>query len=294
MSMNLIYTNCFILFVTLLNLPVFGQNNAVYPDQFGAYFNNMYLVSPAYVPTDTKMNLNFAYKNRTGALNKIATFNFAFTRVLNNTKPNNHLVRLYFYNEKDGPYIHRTRGYVNYAYKIKLGNELFLSSGIAIGVAQTAFTAPSSTANGNSIAPDASIGLSLNFKKLEAGFSVNQLLNSVINPVVAPIEYKRYYNSYIQYTFKLSPFVDLKSGVLWRALPASSDDINIFGMLGYKDIISAGTCYKYNKSFSFIVSTKLHVGKESILLSFIYNTPFFSKLPAWTDSVEINGGYTFY
>jgi len=292
--MNLIYTNCLILFTMLINLPVFGQNNAVYPDQFGAYFNNMYLVSPAYVPADTKMNLNAAYKTGTGALNNISTFNFAFTRVLNNTKPNNHVARLYFYNEKDGPYIHRTRAYANYAYKIKLGDEIFLSSGIAIGFAQTAFTAPSSTANGNSIAPDAAIGLSLNCKKLEAGFAVNQLLNSVVNPVVAPIEYKRYYNSYIQYTFTLSPFVNLKSGMLWRSLPAYSDDVNIFGMLEYKDILSLGSSYKYNKSFSFIVSTKFHIGKESILLSFIYNTPFFTKLPAWTDSVELNGGYTFY
>ena len=292
--MNLIYTNCLLLFIILLNLPVSGQNNAVYPDQFGAYFNNMYLISPAYVPADTKMNLNFAYKTRTGALNKIATFNFAFTRVFNNTKSNNHLVRLYFYNEKDGPYIHRTRVYANYAYKIKLGDELFLSSGIAIGFAQTAFTAPSSTGNGNSIAPDASIGLSVNYKKLEAGLSVNQLLNSIVNPVVASIEYERYYNSYIQYIFKLSPFINLKSGMLWRYLPSYRDDINIFGMLDYKDFISVGSCYNYNKSFSFIVSTKLHVGTESILLSFIYNTPFFTKLPAWTDSVELNGGYTFY
>lgn len=293
--MNLIYTNCLLLLGLLANLPVFGQSNtAVYPDQFGAYFNNMYLVSPAYVPLDTKMNLNAAYKTRTGALNKIATFNFAFTRVLNYSKPNNHVARIYFYNEKDGPYIHRTRAYANYAYKLKLGNELYLSSGIAIGFAQTAFTAPSSTANGNSIAPDASIGLSVNYKKLEAGFAVNQLLNSVVNPVVAPIEYSRYYNSYIQYTFMISPFVNIKSGMLWRALPTYNDDINIFAMLEYKDVFSLGSCYNYNKNFSFIVSTNIHVGKESILLSFIYNTPFFTKLPAWTDSMELNGGYTFH
>ncbi|WP_245553851.1 type IX secretion system membrane protein PorP/SprF [Cytophaga aurantiaca] len=282
------------MFILLLNLPVFGQNNAVYPDQFGAYFNNMYLVSPAYVPADTKMDLNFAYKTRTGALNKISTFNFAATRVLNYTKPNNHVIRLYFYNEKDGPYIHRTRAYANYAYKIKLGEDLFLSSGLAIGFAQTGFTAPSSTANGNSMAPDAAIGLSVNFKKIEAGIAVNQLLNSIVNPVAAPVKYERYYNSYIQYTFKLSPFINLKSGMLWRYLPTYSDDINVFGMLEYRDVFSMGSCYKYNKSLSFIVSAKLHVGKESILLSFIYNTPFFSKLPAWTDSVELNGNYSFY
>lgn len=292
--MNFIYSNCLIVFIMLVNLPVFGQTNAVYPDQFGAYFNNMYLVSPAFVPTETKMDLNAAYKTRTGALNKISTFNFAATRVLNNTKPNNHLIRLYFYNEKDGPYIHRTRAYANYAYKLKLGEELFLSAGAAIGFAQTAFTAPSSTANGNSIAPDAAIGLSVNFKKLEAGFSVNQLLNSVVNPVVAAIKYERYYNTYIQYSFNLSPFLTLKSGMLWRYLPSYKDDVNLFGMLAYKDFISIGSNYTYNKSLSFIIGTKLHVGKESILLSFIYNTPFFTKLPAWTDSVELNGGYTFY
>lgn len=292
--MNLIYANCILLVLLLQNIPIMGQNTAVYPDQSGAYFNTMYLISPAYVPLDTKMDLNLAYKTGTGALNKIATFNVAFTRVLNYTKPNNHVARVYFYNEKDGPYIHRSRAYANYAYKIKLGKELFLSSGIALGFAQTAFTAPSSTGNGNSIAPDAAIGVSLNHKKLEVGLSINQLLNATINPVVAPIKYERYINSYIQNRVNVSPFLNLKCGVLWRYLPSYSDDISIFGMLEYKDVISFGSSYKYNKSLSFIVSTNIHIGTERILLSFVYNTPFFTKLPAWTDSVELNGGYAFY
>jgi type IX secretion system PorP/SprF family membrane protein len=292
--MNLIYTNCILLVLLIQNIPVLGQNTAVYPDQFGAYFNNMYLVSPAYVPLETKMDINLAYKTGTGALNKISTFNVAFTRVLNYSKPNNHVARVYFYNEKDGPYIHRSRAYANYAYKIKLGKKLFLSSGVAIGFAQTAFTAPSSTGNGNSIAPDVAIGVSMNYKKFEAGVSINQLLNSTINPVVAPIKYGRYINSYIQNTFIVSPFVNIKCGALWRHLPSYTDDISVFGMLEYKDVISIGSSYKYNKSLSFIVTTKINIGTERILLSFIYNTPFFTKLPAWTDSAELNGGYSFY
>ncbi|WP_299247883.1 type IX secretion system membrane protein PorP/SprF [uncultured Cytophaga sp.] len=292
--MKLFYVNCILFALFLQNIPVLGQNTAVYPDQFGAYFNNMYLVSPAYVPLDTKMDINVAYKTGTGALNKIATFNVAFTRVLNYTKPKNHIARVYFYNQKDGPYIHRTRAYANYAYKIKIGKETFLSSGIAFGFAQTAFTAPSSSGNGNSLAPDAALGVSLNHKKNEAGISINQLLNSTINPVIAPIKYERYINSYIQNTFTVSPFVSIKCGALWRYLPSYTDDVSFFGMLQYKDVISIGSSYKYNKSLSFIVTTNIHIGTERIFISFVYNTPFFTKLPAWTDSVELNGGYTFY
>jgi hypothetical protein len=292
--MNLIYAHCILLVLLVQHMTVLGQNTAIYPDQFGAYFNNMYLVSPAYIPLETKMDINLAYKTGTGALNKISTFNVAFTRVLNYTKPNNHVARVYFYNEKDGPYIHRSRAYANYAYKIKLGEKLFLSSGVAIGFAQTAFTAPSSTGNGNSLAPDAAVGVSMNYKKFEAGVAINQLLNSTINPVAAPIKYGRYINSYIQNTFTVSPFVNIKCGALWRHLPSYTDDISIFGILEYKDIISIGSSYKYNKSLSFIVTTKINIGTERIFLSFIYNAPFFSKLPAWTDSAELNGGYSFY
>ncbi len=282
-------------FVNLIfYLPVSGQSTSVYPDLFGAYFNNMPLVSPAYIPKDVKMNLNLSYKTRTGALNKISTFNFAFSRVFNYTQKNNHLLRLYFYNEKDGPYIHKPRAYINYAYRITLAENLTVSTGLALGIAQTAFTAPSSTANGNSLSPDGSLGITLSYKKLDVGFAACQIFNSVVNPVVAPITYRRYFNTYINYTFKLSPFVNLKSGFLWRSLPTYQDDICLFGMLDYKDLISFGGCYNYSKSLSFVVSTNIRVGKESLLLSFVYNTPFFTKLPAWTDSVEINGGYNFY
>ncbi len=292
--MTLIRLVCLGLSSMLFYLPAKGQNNAVYPDQFGAYFNNMHLVTPSYFPKDVKVNLSLSYKTRTGALNKISTFNVAFTRVFNHTKSANHLLRIYFYNEKDGPYIHRPRAYLNYGYKIALSKNMNIAAGAAFGFAQTAFTAPSSTANGNSISPDASIGLSVQAKKFEAGFSVCQLLNSEVNPVVAPIIYQRYYNTYLSYNVDLSPFVNLKSGMLWRALPSYEDDVNFYSMLEYKETIAFGGSYRYNKNFSFVVSTNIHIGKESILLSFVYNTPFFTKLPAWTDSVELNGGYNFY
>lgn len=292
--MILIRLICLGLLSTLFYLPVAGQNSAVYPDPFGAYFYNMHLVTPSYFPESVKVNLSLSYKTRTGALNKISTFNVAFTRVFNHDKANNHLLRMYFYNEKDGPYIHRPRAYLNYGYKIALSKQATIAAGAAFGFAQTAFTAPSSTANGNSISPDASIGLSLQVKKFAAGFSVCQLLNSEVNPVVAPIIYQRYYNTYLSYNATLSPFFNLKSGMLWRALPAYQDDINLYSLLEYKEFFSFGGCYRYDKNLSFVVSSTIHIGKESILLSFVYNTPFFTKLPAWTDSVELNGGYNFY
>lgn len=292
--MNLIRLASIGLFGMLISLPGFGQSTDVYPDLFGAYFNNMALVSPAYIPQEVKMNLSLSYKTRTGALNKISTLNVAFTRVFNVDKPNNHMLRLYFYNEKDGPYIHKPRAYANYAYKIKLRKDTYVSTGVALGFAQTGFTAPSSTANGNSISPDGSLGITFSYKKLDVGFAACQMFSSVVNPVVAPITYKRYFNSYVNYTFRLSNFVQLKSGFLWRSLPSYQDDVCLFGMLEYKELISFGGCYNYNKSLSFVLSTNLRVGRESVLISLVYNTPFFTKLPAWTDSVEMNGGYNFY
>lgn len=292
--MNLIRLAGIGLFGIFISLPGFGQSTAVYPDIFGAYFNNMALITPAYIPRDVKMDLNLSYKTRTGALNKISTLNFSFTRVFNVNKANNHMLRLYFYNEKDGPYIHRPRAYANYAYKIMLTEDTYVSTGVALGFAQTAFTAPSSTANGNSISPDGSLGIAFSHKKLDVGLAACQMFNSVVNPVIAPITYKRYFNSYVSYTFRLSDFVNLKSGFLWRALPTLQDDVCIYEMLEYKELISLGGCYNYNKSLSFVFSTNLRIGKESILISLVYNTPFFTKLPAWTDSVEMNGGYNFY
>jgi type IX secretion system PorP/SprF family membrane protein len=292
--MKLITISCIYTITLFLSPALRGQTNAVYPDQSTAYFNNMYLINPASIPTDVKMNLSLLYKTKTGALSNITTFSFSFARILNYSKPNNHLIRIYFFNEKDGPYIQRPRASLNYAYKLAISDKLSLSSGVSLGFVQTIFTAPSATGNGNATSPDAAIGIAFLHKKFDVGFSINQILNASVNPVAAQIQYTRYYNTYLNYTFKLSHTLKLKSGMLWNYLPTYPDNINLYGMLEIKEIFSFGSCYRYNKNLSFIVSTNFFIMRESILLSFIYNTPLSTTLPNWTDSIELNGGYSFH
>jgi hypothetical protein len=273
-----------------------GQSNDFYPDLFGAYFNNMSLISPAYFPKDCKTDITLSYKSRTGAFSKVSTFAFAVSRVLQYQKKNNQLLRIYFYNQKDGPYISYPRGYFNYGYSMSLFKDVKIAAGFALGFAQTSFSAPTATANGNSTSPDGSIGMSFRYKNnLEIGVASCQIFNSVVSPVVAPITYKRYFNFYANYETILSPFLTLSTYVLWRNTPGVMNDMNISALLNYnKGVFSFGGSYRYDKGLSFFVSTKLNFGTEAILLSFVYNTPFLTKLPGWTDSAEMHGQYSWY
>ena len=289
-------TNCRLLFfVFIAPFSIKGQTNDVYPDLFGGYFSNMALISPAYFPKEGKTEFALSYKSRTGAFSKISTFAFVASRVLQYQKKNNHLVRVFFYNQKDGPYINHPRAYANYAYSISLFKDVKIAAGFAMGFVQTSFSAPSATANGNATSPDGSVGISFKYKKdLECGIVSSQIFNSAVSPIAAPIIYKRYYTFYINYTVVLSTFLKVNNYALWRNTPGVMSDYVVSSLLNYKDVFSFGGSYRYSKSLSFFISTKINFGKEILLLSFVYNTPFFTKIPAWTDSAEFHSEYSLY
>ena len=264
-----------------------GQQNLLYPETFGGFFNHQSLINPAFQQDTGRIVISAAIKSRTGAFKNIATYYASLERSFMNKKNTGHTLRLIFYNEKEGPYIEKPRGYFNYAYRLKLSEKIVLSAGAAIGFVQAAFTVPSATASGVATLPDAALGLNIGKRGVKFGVSSMQLLNNSSPYANFIVKLSRYYNFFLSTEKELNYSWKLKSYALYRLLPEYRDNVDLALLLSYKNILTFGSSARYKQGMSFFTSINLSSGSSIVTLSFAYNTPLLSSVTNLNNSFEI-------
>jgi len=281
----------FLLFFVSISIPMVAQKNDLYPDVYNTYFTNPGLINPAYIPKEGKAEAFIFYKHRTGIFQKIASYAVTASRTFRNKNQSAHLARLMVTNENQGPYIATTRAYANYAYLVPISENTSLTAGAAAGLAQVAFTAPSSSGSGSYKSPDGSLGLMLRHKNVEVGVSMMQALNSVSEPLITPIALKRYYNFYVSGSKDLSPFVKLHGNLLYELLPSTQNNVvgNLF--LSYNELFSLGSGLGVKSGLNFFVSFNVPIENEDKLTIYISYNSAFSSIPV--DAFELNLSYKF-
>lgn len=271
--------------------PLMGQHTVLYPEVFSAFFNHQALFNPAFQQDTGRIAFSVSLKSRMGAFKNIATYYATLDRNFMNEKNSGHTLRLLFYNEKEGPYIEKPRGYFNYAYRIAITREAFLSAGAAVGFAQVAFSAPSASASGSATMPDASVGLYLRAKRVRLGASSLQLLNSESSPASVLVKLSRYYNFFAEIEKQMGYAWKLKTAFLYRMLPVYPDNIDLALLLSYRDTFLFGTSGRYRYGMSFFVSFNINAGNSLLNLNFAYNAPFLSGVTPLNNSLELSPVY---
>ncbi|GAL84385.1 hypothetical protein CHU_0779 [Sporocytophaga myxococcoides] len=282
---------CLLIIFLFWYLAVSAQVTDLFPENYTTYFNNTAIVNPGFVQEDSKAEFFSMYRQRTGAFQKIASYSLTCSRVFRKENNAAHLARIFFSNDKEGPYIDKPRAYFNYAYVIPFAEETSLSAGLAAGFTQVYFSAPSATASGNSTMPDGSVGITFRRKKFFSGISSQQVFNAESNPLKANVKLRRYYNFLLSQEKDLSPLLKLRGNLIYQLLPLNSDLLNIAMEGSYNDIISLGGAYKSREGLALIGSVQANLGDDKIFICFAYNTGVLSKLKYGFNSVEINFGY---
>jgi type IX secretion system PorP/SprF family membrane protein len=272
-------------------LTVNAQVTDVFPENYTTYFNNTAIVNPGFVQEDSKAEFFSMYRQRTGAFQKIASYSVTCSKVFRKENNAAHLARVFFSNDKEGPYINKPRVYFNYAYAIPLAEETSLSAGLAAGFTQVYFSAPSATASGNSTMPDGAIGITFRRKKFFSGISSQQAFNAESNPLKANVKLRRYYNFLLSQEKDLSPSLKLRGNFMYQLFPSNSDLLNIVLEGSYNDILRLGGAYKSREGLALIGSVEANLGDDKIFICFAYNTGVLSKLKYGFNSIEINFGY---
>ncbi len=282
---------CLFTIFFFLYLTVKAQVTDVFPESYTTYFNNTAIVNPGFVQEDSKAEFFSMYRQRTGAFQKIASYSVTCSKVFRKENNAAHLARVFFSNDKEGPYIDKPRAYFNYAYVIPLAEETSLSAGLAAGFTQVYFSAPSATASGNSTMPDGAIGITFRRKSFFSGISSQQVFNAESNPLKANVKLRRFYNFLLSQEKDLSPSLKLRGNFMYQLLPSNADLFNLVLEGSYNDIFRLGGAYKSREGLALIGSVEANLGDDKIFICFAYNTGVLSKLKYGFNSIEINFGY---
>lgn len=265
-----------------------GQS-PVYPDVFSGYFYNQAIVDPSYIPEEGNLLFSTYYKFRPGTFSDINTFMLSAEKIIRNRGQTTQAVRVFMLNERQGSYISKPSGYLNYAVQLALSSDLLLSVGTSLGFAELNFTAPSG--GGSSIIPDGRLGISTRYKKISAGISSGQIFNSEGRPVSTLIQLNRFFNYHLETVHTLSPFLDFRTYFLWRSFPHLKDQYYLTGTFDYRKTAEAGLIFKFQRGLSLVGSVQVNREGNPLFVSFVYNSSFFSSVPVWNNSYEIGIRY---
>jgi hypothetical protein len=267
-----------------------GQSGVpLYPDVFSGFFLIPSSVNPSYVPEEGNVNLAAYYKFRAGALSDVNSFLFMGEKIFRGEEAMTHAGRILVFNEREGPYISKPRGYFNYALELALAKEAFLNAGISLGFSSVNFSAPS--ASGSVFLPDGSLAVGFKVKNISASVVSAQVFNTEGVAASSAVRLARYYNFILSGEKELSPFWKINISAYWRKLPELNDQWYFSGLLQYHETLQAGIIYKYERGLSFPVKLGLNRNGNPLFISFIYNTGYLSKIPLWNNSYEIGIQY---
>ncbi len=271
--------------------PLMGQNNLLYPEMFAGFFNHQPLINPSFQQDTGRIAVAASLKSRMGVFKSIATYYASLDRNFITRKNTGHTLRVLFYNEKEGPYIEKPRGYIGYAYRLHLSRQTVFAAGVSAGFAQIAFTAPSATATGTTTLPDASIGVFLKRKQLKAGVSSMQFFNNSSTASNFSVQLGRYYNFFAAAEKELGYRWKLNAYLFYSLLPAYKDHGDLALLVSYKNIFSFGTSARYRQGMSFFAGLNINTGGSIVVVNFAYSTPFLAGSTSLNNSFELSPAY---
>ena len=280
----------FFLFVLFSNT-LWAQSFTTYPDILSVTLFNEALINPGHVSEEGRSDLFFGHKFQTGALKDVTSSFFSADRTFRKDNGGAQAIRLMFFNEKQGPYISKPRGYLNYAYQIPLQENLHLYAGALLGLAGAYYTVPGSSGNQATTLPDGGIGAGIKSDRFSVGLAALQMFNSAAQPYSATIVLGRYYHVHARYELPLGLDWKVKSQVLWRHLPDTDDQVYVLGSLAYIDRMQLGGVWRVQKGISFFLALEPHYHEDRLLITFTYNSAITGDTPAWQNSMELNLGY---
>jgi hypothetical protein len=248
-------------------------------------------INVGYIPSKGSADFALGYKFHEGQLKKVSTLSFTGGKIFRSLKGNAQALRVLGYNEQNGPYISSPKGYLNYAYELKLGEETSCFAGLALGLAGVYFSAP--TFSGSTWMPDGSLGLGFRYRSLSLGASSLQMFNSTSSQLGDTYRLGRFYHVYG--TIEQDLGVDWKCNgyLLWRKLSSTQDDLGAALSFTVREAVTLGTSLRYQAGMSFFTAFHMDTKENKLLLALTYNAaPIFTSLPTWQNSFEMSLGYT--
>lgn len=277
------------LFLLLLNA-VNGQSLKLYPPLQTTFYTNMAAVNPAYIPVEGKGRFVAAHQSRTGPFRQISSQ--WFTGSLKSSQDQHAgIFRVIVANHQQGPYISEPRGYINYAYQIKMKDDMHLSAGLMAGVAGIFYSAQSATGSGSATVPDGAVAMAWDWKGFLAGASLMQMFNSELSPITESNKLQRHIQLLIRQNKKIAPYWDVSAAATGRQ---DLQDWRVAINTTYHNALTFGAIMNIRQGLAFSGTLHTSVGdKDEMTASFTYQSSFLGSVPVNVSSLEVILGYVF-
>lgn len=198
-----------------------------------------------------------------------------------------------FYNDQEGSFLTRTRGYLMYAIHIPLRDSLYIAGGLGAGGMNYTVKATQLTPGGSDFAPDINGGVWLYGQSFHLGLSINQALNSEVKPLQEITQLSRHYHFNAGKIFEISNHVQLLSDWQVRYAPTlrTTPSMHIRGV--FKDKLNIGITYRYEDVISPGVGIQnVHIGPGDLSSNIAYNIPTNRFIPPGLRTYELSINFT--
>ena len=228
-----------------------------YPVRFGLYEFSLNTINPAHIGSGSQAAVSSGYQGYSGLRKNIRTFYVeGFTQLsVKKNKPIKHFVGLTMYSDREGDFIRRSRGYVNYALLLPISDKWKAAAGGSLGAVNYAVASSQYRPGGSSFVFDGNAGIQLSDDKNSIGVAINQLFDQVLQPLRFQVTLQRHFNFYYTRIFELSEKLDLL-GLPWVRWVEDNSLVGLSGTLVYKEQIQFGLNYAHQSTMTTSLGVK--------------------------------------
>jgi hypothetical protein len=204
----------YIVFVLLLiHFQLFGQLEVPrYPVRFAQYYNNLSMTNPSLAGQNKDFEFSTGDKRLLGNLSKISTYYLNLNMRISSSRASMNApysaIGAFFYNDREGKYLNRTRFYLTYAWHGNITKNVKVSGGFRLGGMNYSVKGTPLSGDGSDFSSDGVIGFSVYSTWFYIGASYNQIFKSSIQPLEEVAILTPFYN--------ISGGVNLKLSELFR------------------------------------------------------------------------------
>ena len=249
------------------------------PVQFGQYYSAWSLINPAQAGSSNKLELNAGNLRQSGNFSGITTYygtgSYRMNKYTDSVAGNKHIIGAKLVADYEGTYLSRTRVYGLYAFHTPLSNTVWASAGTTMGLMNYAVQGSNLSGNGSATNIDGDIGFWLHSDVFNAGFALNQVFNSKLQPFQEVTRLRRHYTANASCTLSAGPFTELRPGLMLRWLNKKQYDLDITTLAVFDELITTGVSFRVRKSINFVAGLeKFRLGENGFMrLLAGYNIP---------------------
>ena len=167
-------------------------------------------------------------------------------RIQKDPKANFHGLGVAMYYDKEGAYLKRSRGYLLYAYHIKLNNNYSLSGGISLGL--MSYQAGNVDYDGGTEnALDANLGFMFYSNRFFVAANIAQLPQSKLQPINEITVLTRYYQFLVGKDFPINENILLKTNINSKIYSSQTPDIYCQAGLKWNETLGLYGTYKLQR-----------------------------------------------